>query len=218
MLSKAKHLDNAKILHPDSYRDVQNDKFHLSKQSLLMLYLLISSFAFGQKVGDHINKHFMDSLMDLSRKRVIGKPLAPYLTIGDNVLTDDSLKGKVVFINLWELHCAPCMAEMFALNELYDKLESNKNFKFVSFTFENAEAINEIEQKYHIQYKIYQISQDDCYKVNGYSGFPASIIYNSKGIGQHLYMGGNTDSNYAKKFILQDSIYPAIMRELHPEK
>jgi len=42
-----------------------------------------------------------------------------------------SQKGKVIFINFWATWCSPCIAEMPAINELYEKLKSNKNVVFI---------------------------------------------------------------------------------------
>ncbi len=186
------------------------------KQSLLLqLFLFIAVLAFRQKQVI-MDNHTIDSLHNASRKRVIGKPLPDFIAKSDKGdISNESLKGKVVFINLWELNCAPCMAEMPVLNELYDKLKNNKDFVFVSLTYEDDRIINEIKQKYNIHYAIYQTTRDECYMVNGLSAFPASLIVDRNGIAEKLYVGGFTDTIKVSNFMLRDKIYPAIIRELH---
>ena len=39
-----------------------------------------------------------------------------------------SLKGKVVFLNVWATWCGPCREEMPSMETLYDELKSNKDF------------------------------------------------------------------------------------------
>ncbi|MBB6610595.1 TlpA family protein disulfide reductase [Pontibacter sp. Tf4] len=43
-----------------------------------------------------------------------------------NQVTFESLKGKVVFLNIWATWCPPCIAEMPNIQSLYDKVGSDK--------------------------------------------------------------------------------------------
>ncbi|MGZ3822898.1 MAG: TlpA family protein disulfide reductase [Mucilaginibacter sp.] len=40
-------------------------------------------------------------------------------------------KGKVVFINFWATWCAPCLAELPSINDLYLKVKDNPNIVFL---------------------------------------------------------------------------------------
>src|SRR5688572_13442850 len=68
---------------------------------------------------------------------------------GENY-SDEMLSGKVVFINFWFENCPPCIAEFEALNELYKNYKNNKNFQFISFTYEKKEKAFRAAQKYGI--------------------------------------------------------------------
>lgn len=41
-------------------------------------------------------------------------------------VTFESLKGKVIFLNIWATWCPPCIAEMPNIQKLYDKVGSDK--------------------------------------------------------------------------------------------
>lgn len=43
-----------------------------------------------------------------------------------NQVAFESLKGKVVFLNIWATWCPPCIAEMPNIQRLYDKVGSDK--------------------------------------------------------------------------------------------
>ncbi|MHA6247208.1 TlpA disulfide reductase family protein [Pontibacter sp. CAU 1760] len=47
-------------------------------------------------------------------------------TLDGKTVNFESLKGKVVFLNMWATWCPPCVAEMPNIQKLYDKVGSDK--------------------------------------------------------------------------------------------
>ncbi|WP_439882298.1 TlpA disulfide reductase family protein [Pontibacter sp. MBLB2868] len=47
-------------------------------------------------------------------------------TLDGQTVNFESLKGKVVFMNMWATWCPPCIAEMPNIQKLYDKVGSDK--------------------------------------------------------------------------------------------
>ncbi|RIJ34207.1 TlpA disulfide reductase family protein [Pontibacter oryzae] len=47
-------------------------------------------------------------------------------TLDGKTVSFESLKGKVVFLNIWATWCPPCIAEMPNIQSLYDKIGSDK--------------------------------------------------------------------------------------------
>src|SRR5947209_15646157 len=43
-------------------------------------------------------------------------------------VTLESLRGKIVFLNLWATWCGPCRQEMPSMETLYDGLKNNRDF------------------------------------------------------------------------------------------
>jgi thiol-disulfide isomerase/thioredoxin len=67
-------------------------------------------------------------------------PAAFEFADGDgNVLRPDSLRGKVVLINLWATWCPPCVAEMGALDALQAKL-GGERFQVVAISLDRGGA------------------------------------------------------------------------------
>jgi thiol-disulfide isomerase/thioredoxin len=52
--------------------------------------------------------------------------------INGDVINLNQSKGKPIFINFWATWCAPCLAEMPALNELYENNDHKVDFYFIS--------------------------------------------------------------------------------------
>jgi len=57
----------------------------------------------------------------------------------------ESYRGKVVLLNFWATWCAPCVAEMPALERLY-KTHKDKGFEVVAVTVDPASSKEDIEK------------------------------------------------------------------------
>lgn len=128
------------------------------------------------------------------------------VTLNNTIYSNENLKGKTVFINFWFTACKPCMKEMDELNKLYGKFKDNKNFEFISFTFDNDSTIAAIKKKFNIGYNIYSISIKECYRLNLNSGFPTSFVLDA--VGNIKYM-----SRLAQQDNFVDDIYPLLSKE-----
>ena len=182
-------------------------------KSLAIIILLIVSINFVQPQS--VNQHQEDSIMNAWKNKVMGKPLPTFIAVGDNgIITNDSLKGKVVFINMWEASCAPCMAEMSTLNKLYDTLSEYSNFMFLSVSADNMETIARIKEKFQISFAMSHLSEEACYQFNDGIGYPTVIILDTKSNVVYVHAGGYTDAARIKQFIFKDEIYPALLKEL----
>lgn len=71
------------------------------------------------------------------------------LTFNDESIDFGSLKGKVIFLNFWASWCAPCIAEMPGIQNLFEEYEDNKNIVFVMVSLDSdpQKAINFISKK-----------------------------------------------------------------------
>ncbi len=145
----------------------------------------------------------MDSLFRKKAQESIGKkfPVFDVASIDGQPFSNESLKGKVVFINFWFAACPPCIAELPYLNELYSKFAADKNFEYLSFTFEKPETIRALQKKYHLPYKIISVSRQECYRLNQNNGFPTTIIVGKDGMIKELFTGGSIDPKDVRHFI-----------------
>jgi peroxiredoxin len=169
-------------------------------------FCLIANLLFAQSFSapDSLN----DMLLKMRCPKAyaqIGKPLPEFsLKYNGRILNNDSLKGKVVIINFWFEGCHPCMAEMDALNELFEKLKSNKDFRFVSISTDNEETINRVKQKFAIKYDIIPVTKKECSQIMFECGFPLSIVINKKGVINYFHADGSIKKEEAREGVITE--------------
>jgi thiol-disulfide isomerase/thioredoxin len=68
----------------------------------------------------------------------------------------ESLKGKVVFLNIWATWCPPCIAEMPNIQKLYDKVGSDKiAFVMLSVDENGMEKVKKYINKKKYTFPVY---------------------------------------------------------------
>lgn len=170
---------------------------------LLLLSFLLATVAFAQSTAQPTSFN-VDSFLNAKRTAPLGKRfLAFTATTGGRTVSNEYLKNKVVLINFWFEGCLPCMAEMEALNELQQQLKGEKDFLFISFTWENPEAIKRVRQTYKISFATLSISDAEFRRLNFDNGFPTHLILDRTGTIKYLQSGGSTDKKEARAFVMQ---------------
>jgi thiol-disulfide isomerase/thioredoxin len=116
-----------------------------------------------------------------------------------NFLTNKNVKGKIVFMNFWFASCPPCIYEIPSLNKLYSKYKSNKNFVFISVSYDPDSIIAAFIKKYKIMFPVFSATSEECQRLIGGAGYPTNIIYNSIGKTVMLRCGGPIDYSAVEK-------------------
>ena len=145
--------------------------------------------------------------IDSTIKVIQGNDYMPFdiTTLDGRRLTNESCKGKVVFITFWHTGCTSCLSEtqINHLNMLYDSLGNNPSFQFVSVTFNPSETAATAKNKYNMMYPVATTNNvDECYRLNYKTGFPAQLIIDKNGKVAYLGIGmiGNSDVPFAYSF------------------
>ena len=91
-----------------------------------------------------------------------------------------SMKGKMVFVNLWATWCPPCVAEMPSIQQLYSNTAASKpEFVLISFDKDFKTATSWIKRK-GMDLPIYTVEGDlpELFNVNG---IPTTFIFDKEG-------------------------------------
>jgi thiol-disulfide isomerase/thioredoxin len=110
----------------------------------------------------------------------------------------EDLRGKVVFINFWATWCAPCIAEMPSIQNLYEVFEDDPNVVFVMINVESKRAkARKFISKKEYTFPVYYPNATRIPAVYSSDGIPATYVINKEGylvyqkIGMASYDGEN---------------------------
>jgi len=95
----------------------------------------------------------------------------------------ESLRGKVVFLNVWATWCEPCREEMPSMQTLYDDFKANKDFVMlaVSQDTESRDEVVAYVKKHGYHFDVLLDPKNavaEAYKV---SGVPETFIIDREG-------------------------------------
>jgi peroxiredoxin len=181
---------------------------------LSAIFLATTSLSFAQSSTRTSMIEEMDSLMCPKGYAAVGQPYTDFrLTNGARTIDNQSLRGKVVLINFWFEGCHPCMAEMDALNNLFKKLDSNKDFVFISLTWDDAQTMKRVKKKYDLSFEVYSASTKECERLNFGCGYPTTIVLDKSGIVQNRKSGGSIKTMEANEFV-ERTLLPEIQKLL----
>lgn len=121
------------------------------------------------------------------------------------------LKGKIVVINFWFESCAPCIAELPALNKLAAEY-ADKDVVFIAFGRDSESEIKNFLSSRKFNYKMvsgkFDISMEYCV----ISGWPMNMVLDKKGIVRYIKAGGTTDKSAEN--LEYDNMKPVIEKYL----
>ena len=130
-----------------------------------------------------------------------GKPL-PDFTLTDLSGTThslESIKGKVVVINLWFTACAPCIHEMPELNKIVDAYKENEGVLFLAFALDPKPLVDKFLKKHKFDYDIIPESQEYITKKLNPPGYPTHIVLDKNSNVVFLFSGYTPQAGEAIK-------------------
>lgn len=99
-------------------------------------------------------------------------------------------KGKTIILNFWSTTCAPCVAEIPSLNNLYRDLKGSGLIVLGISLDRSVKPVKELTDKLQIVYPLLMDSQQDVY-FDSYAlfGQPVSVVVDRAGMVQEKLIG-----------------------------
>lgn len=117
-------------------------------------------------------------------------PAYTVTTRGGRVISADSLRGYVVFVNVWATWCPPCRAEMPALQQLADAYAPESVVVLGLSVDRGAPAdVDAFLAERGITYPVAIVGNDVVEAFGGVRGYPTSFLVDRAGVVRHAVMG-----------------------------
>jgi len=183
----------------------------------VLLIVCFIFFSFKKLYSQTYIDSIIKSEFYFDEKAVIGKEFCVFesTTLKNEPISNTSLVGKITIVNLWFEGCAPCIVELEALINLFNKYNSNNSFQFFSFTIDDEEVARKAVNKYEIPYIVSSISSVLAHKMNFNKGFPTNMIISKEGKIIYYKGGGYLEKTKAEIQIAEmDEIISRLLREM----
>lgn len=124
------------------------------------------------------------------RAREARRPVYAVTTRAGQRLTADSLRGKVVLVNVWATWCPPCRAEMPALQQLATAY-APQGMVLLGLSVDRgpAEEVDAFLRERGITYPVAIVGDDVIRAFGGVRGYPTSYLLDRDGVVRHTVMG-----------------------------
>ncbi len=105
-----------------------------------------------------------------------------FTDLDGNVYTNESVKGKILVIKCWYIHCAPCVKEFPDLNRMVAKYKDRKDVLFVSLAEDTPEQLNEFLTKKPLSYVVVPNQKKYMNETLHLNAFPTHFIITKDGV------------------------------------
>ncbi|MEL1253468.1 TlpA disulfide reductase family protein [Flavobacterium sp. DGU38] len=128
-----------------------------------------------------INQEAFEALKNYEME---GKPFPEFSfkDLDGNIVSNASMKGKIIVIKCWYIHCAACIKEFPQVNALVSKYKDRKDIVFISLTEDTPEQLKIFLARKPLSYsvipdmKVYMIEKLDL------NAFPTHFILDRNGV------------------------------------
>jgi cytochrome c biogenesis protein CcmG/thiol:disulfide interchange protein DsbE len=107
-----------------------------------------------------------------------------------SVIGSDSLRGRVVLVNVWATWCLPCRAEMPLLEAMHRR-HRDKGFAMIGLSVDRGpeSEVRTFLTERGISYPVGIVPDDFLNVFGGVRGYPTSFLIDRAGVVRHAVIG-----------------------------
>jgi peroxiredoxin len=114
----------------------------------------------------------------------LGQPIADFSLpdLRGSTISLSSLKGKVVFLNVWATWCQPCIDEMPTIQRLHDQLQP-RGLEVLTVSLDplGSQIVEPFLKQYGLSFPVLLDVKSQLQKLYGTTGVPESFIIDKDG-------------------------------------
>ena len=135
--------------------------------------------------GDQSIKSTIQQLASIEMKnyKMEGKqlPVVNFEDIQGNKYNDISMRGKIIILKCWFIHCVACVKEFPDCNALVDEYADRDDIRFISLALDKKNDLAEFLRKKHFSYAVIPETESYIRDSLHISIYPTHLLINKKG-------------------------------------
>lgn len=109
-------------------------------------------------------------------------PEFSFKDLNGDLITNENLKGKIVVIKCWYIHCAACLKEFPDVNQLANKYKDRKDIVFLSLAEDTPGQLKSFLVRKPLSYSVVPNMKTYMNLTLQLNAFPTHFIINKEGI------------------------------------
>jgi len=109
-------------------------------------------------------------------------PQFSFKDLNGNLVSNESMKGKIIVIKCWYIHCTPCIREFPQVNKLVEDYKDRKDIVFMSLAEDSSEQLKTFLARKLLSYSVIPDMKEYMNNALQLNSFPTHFIINKEGI------------------------------------
>ena len=128
-----------------------------------------------------INQIGFDAYKNFKMEGTVFPPFS-FKDLEVNLVSNESMKGKIIVIKCWYIHCTPCIKEFPQVNKLVEEYKDRKDIIFMSLAEDSPEQLKTFLARKPLSYSVIpdmKVYMNEALQLNS---FPTHFILNKEGL------------------------------------
>jgi peroxiredoxin len=109
-------------------------------------------------------------------------PKFSFKDLNGNIVSNETMKGKIIVIKCWYIHCTPCIREFPQVNRLVEEYKDRKDILFVSLAEDSPEQLKAFLARKPLSYSVIPDMKIYMNETLDLNAFPTHFILNKEGL------------------------------------
>lgn len=109
-------------------------------------------------------------------------PKFSFKDLNGNLVSNETMKDKIIVIKCWYIHCTPCIKEFPQVNKLTEEYKDRKDIVFISLAEDSPEQLKTFLARKPLLYSVIPSMKEYMNEALQLNSFPTHFILNKEGM------------------------------------